>query len=109
MCAEGKLREVQDEHQNFLGYQLISNFKTDNDLPSGVSSTSITVTECVLNAGLGGYSRTLGMGEEERISRKSREGKQLPPEDAIERAIEKVKEWPLMHGDRAVRCYPKPA
>jgi len=48
------------------------------------------------------------MREDQRISRKHpKSGKDLPPEDAIERAQAKVNEWPLMHRDRAVRVYPK--
>ena len=50
--ACGAWREVQDEHGNFLGCQVVANFKKDEDLPSGASSTSITVRECELNAGL---------------------------------------------------------
>lgn len=119
--AGGEWREVFDEHHNFWGYQILANFKKDEDLPSGASSSSITVSECCLNAGLGGRSHTSGMPEEKRISRRSEEGKALPPEDAIERAIEKIKQWPWpasriddgsgapIFGDRAVRVYPKPA
>jgi len=108
--ACGQWRAVNDEQGNFLGYQVLATFKTDNELPSGASSTSITVNECELNAGLRGKSRTWGMNEEDRISRRHpTSGKALPPEDAIERAIAKVREWPLPHGDRAVRAYPKPA
>ena len=47
------------------------------------------------------------MSEEERVSRKNRFGKQLPPEDSAERAQAKIMEWPLSHGDKAVRVYPK--
>ncbi len=89
--ARGEWREVYDEHGNFWGYQVLANFTKDEDLPSGASSTSITVRECELNAGLGGRSRTAGMTEEQRISRKNKFGKALPPEDAVERAQEKVK------------------
>lgn len=92
--ASGQWREVFDEHGNFWGYQVLANFKTDSDLPSGASSTSITARECELNAGLGGRSRTMGMIEADRISRRHpKMGKALPPEDAVERAIAKVKEF----------------
>ena len=91
--ANGEWREVYDEHGNYWGCQVLANFKKDEDLPSGATSTSITVRECMLNAGLGGRSRTAGMSEEKRISRKSGFGKSLPPEDAVERAAEKVKEF----------------
>ena len=119
--ASGEWREVLDEQGNFWGCQVLATFSKDQDLPSGASSSSITVNECFLNAGLGGRSRTAGMPEEKRISRRSAEGKALPPEDAIERAREKVRQWPwpasriddgsgaAVYGDRAVRCYPKPA
>ena len=99
--ATGEWREVYDEHQSFLGCQILANFKVDQELPSGASSTSITVRECLLNAGiretsrgvvLGLKSRTAGMTEDERISRKNKFGKPLPPEDAVERARAKVKE-----------------
>jgi hypothetical protein len=61
------------------------------------------------------------MPEEKRISWRDKYGKALVPEDAIERAQEKVKQWPWpasriddgrgepVFGDRAVRVYPKPA
>jgi hypothetical protein len=119
--AAGRWREVYDEHGNFWGCQLLLSFKTDQDMQSGASSPSITVSECELNAGLRGSSHTAGLPEEKRISRHSQTGKALPPEDAIERAIEKVKQWPwpasriddgtgiAVFGDRAVRVYPKSA
>jgi hypothetical protein len=108
--ALGEWREVHDEYGNLQGYQVLATFKTDLDLPSGASSTSITVSECELNAGLRGKSRTYGLDEDERLSRRNQQtGKALPPEDAIERARAKVREWPLAHGDRARRVYPKPA
>ncbi len=91
--ARGEWREVHDEHGNFWGCQMLANFKKDEDLPSGASSTSITVNECFLNAGLGGKSRTARMTEDERLSRKDGFGHPLPPEDAVERAQTKVAEF----------------
>jgi hypothetical protein len=91
-CAAGEWCRVNDGFGNHVGFQILANFKKDEELPSGASSTSITVRECQLNAGLGGLSRTAGMIEEKRISRKNQFGKPLPPEDAIERAQAKVKE-----------------
>jgi hypothetical protein len=117
--TRGEWRVVEDEQHNFLGYQVLAAYKKDEDLPSGASSSSITVNEAQLNAGLHGRSRTTGMSEDERISRRSKDGKALPPEDAIERAREKVMQWPFpasriddgtgkpVFGDKAVRIYPK--
>jgi hypothetical protein len=108
--ALGVWREVFDEHRNFVGCQVLQTVKTDSELPSGASSTSITVNECELNAGLGGKSRTAGMPEDKRLSRFRTTANgilPLPPEDAIERAQAKVKEWTKPHGDRATRVYPK--
>lgn len=89
----GEWREVCDEHGNFWGCQVLVNFKKNEDLPSRATSPAITVRECMLNAGLCGQSRTAGMTEEQRISRKSPWGRPLPPEDAIERGQAKVAEW----------------
>lgn len=105
--ALGVWREVHDEHGSFQGCQVLATVKSDSELPSGASSTSITVNECELNAGLGGKSRTAGLSEDKRISRFRTDGKALPPEDAIERAEAKVREWTELHGDRAIRVYPK--
>ena len=91
--ARGEWRRVADTFGNHIGYQALANFKSDEELPSGASSTSINVWECLLNAGLGGRSRTAGLSEDERISRKTRFGKPLPPEDDVERAQAKVTEF----------------
>lgn len=91
--GRGEWREVYDEHGNFRGCQALISFKKDEDLPSRRTAPSITVKECLLNAGLCGKSRTAGMTEEQRISRKSPFGRPLPPEDAIERAQAKVVEF----------------
>lgn len=109
MLARGQWRDVYDASGNHIGYQVIASYKTDLEILSGSSSCSITAREIELNAGLRGRSRTAGMSEEQRISRRApRTGSPLPPEDAIERAIAKVKEWPRSHRDRAVRIYPNP-
>jgi hypothetical protein len=93
-----KLHELNGEPWYF---QIRANFEAEGELPSGASSTSITVRECQLNAGiietrrgviLAAKSRTASMTEEQRISRKNKFGEPLPPEDAIERAQAKVKE-----------------
>jgi hypothetical protein len=91
--ANGEWREVYDEYGNFWGYQVLATFKKDEDLVSGATSTSITVSECLLNAGLGGRSRTARLPEEKKIARRDRWGHALPPEDAIERAVAKVAEF----------------
>jgi hypothetical protein len=118
--ARGEWREVYDEHGNYWGCQVVANFKQDKDLPSRASSTAITASECELNAEGFAGSRTIRLTEEQKISRKTKFGKALPPEDAVERAIFKVAMWPFpasriddgtgkpAYGDRAVRCYPKP-
>lgn len=84
-------------------------------------AVTITLDEMKRNAGLYGRSRTLGMPEWRRLCRHARFDKAriLPPEDATERAIEKVRLWPYpasvigrdaegapIFGDRAVRVYP---
>jgi hypothetical protein len=119
--AAGVWREVYDEYGSFWGCQVVANFGKDEAILSGASSTSITVSELELNAGLRGKSRTVGLSEEQRIARINGKGKPLPPEDAIERAQAKVKQWPYpasriddgrgepKYGDRAVRVYPKAA
>ncbi len=109
MLARGLWRDVCDEAGTHIGYQLLGGTRLERKaFPSSrASSTSISVRECQRNAGEFGASRTTG-----------RLGK---PADAIERAVEKVKQWPFpasriddgrgepVFGDRAVRCYPKPA
>ncbi len=118
--ARGEWREVYDDSGNLLGYQILATFSTDKDLPSGESSSSITASESQLNAGVVGVSHTEGLSEDERVSRRNKWQHALPPEDAVERAREKVKIWVVpasriddgkgepVFGDRAVRCYPKP-
>ncbi len=84
-------------------------------------AVTITLAELKRNAGLYGRSHTLGMSEWKRLRRQARfdPSKILPPEDATERAIEKVRLWPYpasvigadengspVFGDKAVRVYP---
>lgn len=95
-------------------YRVIPTHEKEKDLPSGRTSVSITARESMLNAFAAafrdGRSRTVVLTEEQRLSRRDSRGKALPPEDAVERAVAKVREWPKAHGDRAVRVYPpKPA
>ena len=118
--ARGEWTLVNDEQGNPFYFQVKTNFKTDQDLPSGASSASITLGEVLRNAGLFGKSRTAGMTEDARLSRPRLPNGHAPaPEDAIERAQEKVKQWPFpasrvddgsgtpVFGDRACRVYPK--
>jgi predicted alpha/beta hydrolase len=90
-------------------------------------AVTITFSEVQRNAGLYGRSHTLGMSEWKRLKRHARfdESKILAPEDATERAIEKVRLWPYpasvatcrgeavtdeqgrpVFRDKAVRVYP---
>jgi hypothetical protein len=91
-------------------------------------AVTITLNELLRNAGCYGRSRTLGMPEWKRLRRHARWDPEmmLAPEDATERAIEKVRLWPYpasrardrsgepvtdndgqpVFGDRAVRVYP---
>lgn len=93
-------------------------------------AVTITLPEVQRNAGLYGRSHTLGMPEWKRLTRHARHDTKriLAPEDAIERAIEKVRLWPYpasvlrdkagnavtdangkpQFGDKAVRTYPHP-
>jgi hypothetical protein len=92
--ACGQWREVYDEQGNHLGYQIVANFQTDQEMPGKTSACAVTARESELNAGLGGKSRTLGMPEAKRLSRPAGPSGRAPaPEDAIERVKEKVKEW----------------
>ena len=91
--ARGEWKVMNDEQGNPWYFQICTTFKTDQDLPSGASASSLTPRESMMSAGLYGRSRTVGMSEDERISRRNLAGHPLPPEDAIERAIEKVKEF----------------
>ena len=94
MLARGAWRDVNDTFNNHIGYQVVASYRSDLEMLSGrPSAASITVNECKLNAGLGGRSRTAGMNEEQRIGRHTRFGAVLPPEDRIERAREKVREF----------------
>ncbi len=122
--AAGKWREVLFEDESFAGYQVVSATTSGKKVPSREGSPpTITLAEVQMNAGLYGRSRTLGMPEWKRSLRRAKYDKDkiLAPEDAIERAIEKVKLWPFpanrigtdddgnpVYGDRGIRVYPKP-
>lgn len=117
---EGKCSELFDDLGNFLGVQILAAVKTDQDLPSGTSTTTITARDVLYFVGGGGKSRTIGMSEDRRITRYSPVTcKALPPEDRVERVIAKVQQWPfpasridsgrgpVKFGDRATRVYPR--
>src|SRR5581483_2689764 len=86
----GELQRVFDEFHVHIGYQPVRELQTDRDLPSRQSSSSISVGEMEVNAGLDGFSRTEGLNEHRRVERMSRG---LAPEDYIERVMEKVRLW----------------
>ena len=110
--ARGSMREYYDEFGRFKGYELIDvPPPTDESLPSLISTASISSREVLANAGLMGRSRTAGLREDERLTRRHPvTGHRLPAEDFVERSQEKVKLWTQPapgRGDRAVRVYPK--
>jgi hypothetical protein len=132
MLTRGLWRDVYDEHRNHVGYQMLAGQHCErNVFPSSYgSSVCISNRDIERNAGAaafkGSRSKTAGMSEAERAKRINRKtGDPLPPEDATERAIEKVRLWPFpasvvtcrgevvtdakgkpLFGDRAVRVYP---
>jgi len=125
--VRGHWREVFYSDGSLAGFQILATFKTEYELQSnGFSPCTISESESDLNAGTKfkhGKSQTVGRPEWKRISRHARydDRKILAPEDAVEKAIAKVKQWPWpasrvdggsgdpVYGDRAVRVYPKPS
>jgi hypothetical protein len=126
MIALKQWREIWYETGELAGVQPLkpAEKKTLTQvLTERLIAVTITLPEVKRNAGVYGPSRTLGMSEWKRLRRHARfdEKKILPPEDLIERAIEKVRLWPYpasvigtdekgapVFGDRATRCYPHP-
>lgn len=132
--AQKQWREIWYEHGELAGVQPLKPVastatKTLHQvLTEALIGVTITRQELERNAGLYGRSHTIGMSEWKRLRRHARfdERKILPPEDATERAIEKVKQWPFpanvmrnahgvavhdadgkpVFGDKAVRTYP---
>ena len=101
-----------DQFGRFEGYNLVeAPPRTDESLPSLLSTASISSREVLANAGVLGRSRTAGLREDERLTRRHPvTGHRLPAEDFVERAQAKVKLWTEPapgRGDRAVRVYPK--
>jgi hypothetical protein len=120
--AKNRWWKVYDVQGNLLGYQIIADKRSDTEILSKPTACSITMRVCELNAGLDGRSRTLGMPEEKKLNRPPGPNGHIPvPDDAVERAIQKVRQWPhpasriddgtgvAVYGDKAVRVYPKPA
>ncbi len=140
MIALKKWREIWYEDGTLAGVQPLKpeERKTLSQvLVERLIAVTITNPELKRNAGLYGKSHTLGMPEWRRLQRhvwqqvRPAEGSKKPqyidtgkiaaPEDLIERAIEKVKQWPFpqnrigtdkhgepIFGDRAIRVYPIP-
>lgn len=106
MVAEGKWNLRMDEHRQPWYFQIKASAKTD--IGSEPSPTTITANESDLNA----------CGNDVRDNT----GPTRPFYDAVDRAIEKVKQWPYpanrigtdddgkpVYGDRATHVYPRPA
>lgn len=114
MVARGLWREVCNEQYEHIGYQvLVPGMSKDVIMPSQPSSTGIARHEMEVNAGAcmsGGGSKTAGLQEDKRISRKHlRSGKVLPPEDVVERIQAKVRVWPDVTAAKhdVLRVWPK--
>lgn len=128
--AQGKWRRVFYDGGELAGFQPYAQARLQKPRAAkpGVSldgsPPTITLTEVQMNAGEFGASSTRGMPEWKRERRERRIKEKycrvVAPEDAIERAIEKVQQWPFpasriddggsepVFGDKAVRVYPKP-
>jgi hypothetical protein len=126
--AARKWRQIQDQFGTHIGYQplvcVMPVPKAKEDLRDKLPPTQLKAKDARLIAGLSGKSKTAGLSEGRRLKRHAKYDvdKILAPEDAIERAQEKVKQWPFpasridkgkkksapVFGDRATRVYPKP-
>lgn len=120
MIALKQWREIWYDNGELAGVQPLrpEDRKTLSQvLIERLAAVTITNPELRRNAGLYGRSSTIGMQEWKRLQRAGKRvfvGENfrpviLEPEDAIERAIEKVRLWPYpasVGGDKAVRVYP---
>ena len=83
-----------DEHGEHVGYLVTAERAREEKLPSQASSCCITRHEMELVAGLHGKSRTVGLNEIQREERmkviRAKTGRQVSPEDAVERALAKL-------------------
>jgi len=118
--AVAQWREVFYLTGELAGYQVLVKARV-RVMPELQPALTITLSEMQMNAGLFGRSHTKGMPEWKRLQRHAKYDKEkiLAPEDAIERAQEKVRLWPQpasriddgsgepIYGDRATRVYPK--
>ena len=113
MTARGLWREVYDSLNNLVGYQVMPSMKDDLQVLSMRSSTAMVARDIVLNAGQafkGGKSRTAGMTEDQRLTRRHNQtGKVLPPEDAVERVEAKIRVYPEITGAKQdiLRVWPR--
>lgn len=130
MIALKKWREIWYDNGELAGVQPLKPEEKKSlhqVLVERLIAVTITFSEVQRNAGLYGRSHTIGMPEWKRLQRAGKRvlaGEQLrpvilEPEDATERAIEKVRLWPYpasvigtdkdgkpVFGDKAVRVYP---
>jgi hypothetical protein len=97
MVAQGFARDVHDEQFNHIGFQLMPTRQMEQQQLSMHTSTGLVPRDVMLNAGTQfkhGKSRTAGMTEDQRLHRTHpTTGKLLPPEDAVELAQARVREW----------------
>jgi hypothetical protein len=111
--ACGEWREVHDPNTGeLIGFQPVTpaEARGDRDLPSLASCASISMREMQANAGELGRSRTAGMLEEDRVSRRDpRNGTLLPAEDFVERTRAKVRVFAQVgpHKGDILRVWPK--
>lgn len=106
----GEFVRVYDElTKACVGYKPSSGPSSPGDLdfPSHGSRPSITARESQTIAGARGRSRTVGMSEDRKISRRNLSGHLCAPEDAVELAMEKFRVWPEIGDTKAVRVSPK--
>ena len=91
--SKGNIVECRDQNNNVF-FQTASSHHAGSVALFEFSPAGLTAREAQLNAGLRGVSRTARMSEEQRMNRcDERTGRALPPEDAIERAQAKVREF----------------
>ncbi len=106
----GTMRRVYDELGNQIGYQFCAAAPVPTGGSSQPSCVVISNRERELIAFTrfqGSGSETAGMSEARRLERMKqtdpRTGKLLPAEDAVERAMEKLKLYPKLAGELAWR------